>query len=146
MRLEILTVPVADVDRAKAFYVDVLGFNCDHDTVISDAMRVVQLTPPGSACSIAIGVGIGDAPPGSARGLTMVVPDIAAAREKLVGRGLEAGRVTRFGGGIKFVFFKDPDGNAWALQEIAANAHKPDDLDEAKMRELMSEAEAPGQT
>jgi catechol 2,3-dioxygenase-like lactoylglutathione lyase family enzyme len=137
MKLEILTVPVSDVDRAKAFYSGVLGFNCDHDTVISENMRVVQLTPPGSACSIAIGVGIGDAPPGSAQGLTLVVDDIEAARTELVGRGLHAGEVTDFGGGIQFVFFGDPDGNAWALQEIAANAHKPDDLDEARLRQLM---------
>jgi catechol 2,3-dioxygenase-like lactoylglutathione lyase family enzyme len=137
MKLEILTVPVSDVDRAKAFYTGVLGFNCDHDTVISENMRVVQLTPPGSACSIAIGVGIGDAPAGSAQGLTLVVADIEAMRSELVERGLNAGRVTDFGGGIKFVFFKDPDGNAWALQEIAPDAHKPDDLDEARMRELM---------
>ena len=137
MKLEILTVPVTDVDRAKSFYMAVLGFNCDHDTVISENMRAVQLTPPGSACSIAIGIGIGDAPPGSAQGLTLVVPDIEAMRAELVQRGLEAGEITDFGGGIKFVFFKDPDGNGWALQEIAANAHKPDDLDEAKLRELM---------
>jgi catechol 2,3-dioxygenase-like lactoylglutathione lyase family enzyme len=140
MKLEILTVPVADLDRAKAFYTDVLGFNCDHDTVISENMRVVQLTPPGSACSIAIGTGIGEAPPGSAQGLTLVVADIEAMRAELVDRGLQAGEVKDFGGGIKFVFFGDPDENGWALQEIAANAHKPDDLDEAKLRELMGDA------
>lgn len=140
MKLEILTVPVADVNRAKIFYTDFLGFNCDHDTVISENMRVVQLTPPGSACSIAIGTGIGDAPPGSAQGLTLVVADIKEMRAELVDRGLQAGEVKDFGGGIKFVFFEDPDGNRWALQEIAANAHKPDDLDEAKLRELMGDS------
>ena len=116
-KLELIAVPVTDVDRAKAFYVDQVGFNPDHDHRVSDEMRFVQLTPPGSACSIAIGTGIMDTPPGSAQGLQLVVSDADAARAHLVERGVEVGEVQDFPWG-RFVFFKDPDGNGWAVQEI----------------------------
>jgi predicted enzyme related to lactoylglutathione lyase len=118
MKLELISVPVSDVDRAKAFYTEQVGFNADHDHKVSDEMRFVQLTPPGSACSIAIGTAIGDQrSPGSAQGLQMVVQDAAAARAELAGRGVEVSEVQEFPWG-RFVFFQDPDGNGWALQEI----------------------------
>jgi catechol 2,3-dioxygenase-like lactoylglutathione lyase family enzyme len=115
-KLELVAVPVSDVDRAKAFY-EQLGFNADHDHTISDEVRFVQLTPPGSACSIALGKGIVDAEPGSMKGLQMVVSDIEAARAELVERGIEASEVQEFPWG-SFVFFNDPDGNGWAVQAI----------------------------
>ena len=118
-KLELVAVPVTDVDRAKAFYVDQVGFNADHDHRVSDEMRFVQLTPPGSACSIAIGSGIMDTPPGSAQGLQMVVADIEAARAHLVDGGVDVTEIQDFPWG-RFVFFKDPDGNGWAVQEIGA--------------------------
>ena len=117
-KLELVAVPVTDVDRAKAFYVDQVGFNADHDHRVSDEMRFVQLTPPGSACSIAIGTGIMDTEPGSVQGLQLVVADADAARAHLAERGVEVGDVQDFPWG-RFVFFKDPDGNGWAVQEIA---------------------------
>jgi catechol 2,3-dioxygenase-like lactoylglutathione lyase family enzyme len=116
-KLELVAVPVSDVDRAKAFYTEQAGFNADHDHVVSDDLRFVQLTPPGSACSIAIGKGVSDAEPGSVKGLQMVVSDIHAARAELVERGLEVGEVQEFPWG-SFVFFSDPDGNGWAVQQI----------------------------
>jgi predicted enzyme related to lactoylglutathione lyase len=116
-KLELVAVPVSDVDRAKAFYVDQAGFNADHDHRVSDEMRFVQLTPPGSACSIAIGQGIMDTEPGSVQGLQLVVSDIEAARDELTGRGLELGEIQDFPWG-RFLFFSDPDGNGWAVQEI----------------------------
>src|SRR5215218_8528690 len=112
-KLELVAVPVSDVDRAKAFYVDRAGFVADHDHRVSDELRFVQLTPPGSACSIAIGTGVSPAPPGSVQGLQLVVSDIEAARAELAGRGVEVSDVQRFPWGA-FVFFSDPDGNAWA--------------------------------
>jgi catechol 2,3-dioxygenase-like lactoylglutathione lyase family enzyme len=117
MRLELVAVPVSDVDRAKDFYTKKAGFNADHDNVVSDEIRFVQLTPPGSACSIAIGRGLVDAPPGSAKGLQMVVDDIHAARKELAGRGVEVSEVQEFPWG-SFVFFSDPDGNTWAVQQL----------------------------
>ena len=117
MRLEVIQVPVSDVDRAKAFYVDQVGFNADHDHQVSDDMRFVQLTPPGSACSIAIGTGIMETVPGSVQGLQLVVSDADTARAHLVERGVEVGEVQEFPWG-RFVFFRDPDGNGWAVQEI----------------------------
>jgi catechol 2,3-dioxygenase-like lactoylglutathione lyase family enzyme len=122
-RLEVVQVPVADVDRAKAFYVDQLGFEADHDTRISDTMRVVQLTPRGSACSIVIGTGLNKMAPGSIEGLQLVTTDMDAARGELVERGVEVSDVVDMGrpGGetsFKFAHFNDPDGNAWVLQEI----------------------------
>jgi predicted enzyme related to lactoylglutathione lyase len=117
-RLELVQVPVSDVDRAKAFYVEQVGFNADHDHQVSDEMRFVQLTPPGSGCSIAIGTGLGHAmEPGSVEGLQLVVDDADAARDQLVERGVEVGEVQDFPWG-RFVFFADPDGNGWAVQEI----------------------------
>ena len=117
MKLELINVPVADVDRAKAFYTEKAGFNADHDHTVSDDLRFVQLTPPGSACSIAIGTGTTDAEPGSVTGLQLVVSDIEAARDELTGRGLDVGEVQDFPWG-RFVFFADPDGNRWSVQGI----------------------------
>jgi predicted enzyme related to lactoylglutathione lyase len=117
-RLELINVPVSDVDRAKTFYTEQAGFNADHDHRVSDEMRFVQLTPPGSACSIAIGSGIGaDVAPGSVQGLQLVVDDIEAAHSELAGRGVEVTDVQDFPWG-RFVFFSDPDGNGWAVQQI----------------------------
>jgi catechol 2,3-dioxygenase-like lactoylglutathione lyase family enzyme len=116
-KLELVAVPVSDVDRAKAFYTDKAGFNSDYDHQVSDAIRFVQLTPPGSACSIAIGTGLSDAQPGSVQGLQLVVSDINAARSELVERGVDVSEVQDFPWG-RFVFFKDPDGNAWSVQQI----------------------------
>src|ERR1700736_2452208 len=109
-KLELVMVPVSDVDRAKAFYTEKIGFHADHDQRVNDQLRFVQLTPPGSACSIAIGQGITTAAPGSVQGLQMVVADIQAARNHLVERGVEATEVQVFPWG-SFVFFSDPDGN-----------------------------------
>jgi len=116
-KIELITLPVSDVDRAKAFYVEKAGFNADHDHVVSDGLRFVQLTPPGSACSVAIGTGLTDATPGSVQGLQMVVADVRAAREELAGRGMEVSEVQDFPWG-SFVFFADPDGNRWAVQQL----------------------------
>jgi predicted enzyme related to lactoylglutathione lyase len=116
-RLELVQVPVSDVDRAKAFYTEKAGFNADHDHQVSDEIRFVQLTPPGSACSIALGSGLSDTKPGSVQGLQLVVSDINAAREELVERGVEVSEVQVFDWG-SFVFFSDPDGNGWAVQEV----------------------------
>jgi predicted enzyme related to lactoylglutathione lyase len=116
-KLELVAVPVTDVDKAKAFYTEQVGFNADHDHRVSDEVRFVQLTPPGSACSIVIGTGVTDMAPGSQRGLQVVVADAAAARAELIERGVEASEVQDFPWG-KFVYFSDPDGNAWALQQI----------------------------
>ena len=116
-KLELVAVPVSDVDRAMAFYVDQAGFNADHDHRVSDEIRFVQLTPPGSACSIAIGKGVVDTAPGSVQGLQLVVDDIDAAHEDLSSRGIEVSDVQDFPWG-RFVFFDDPDGNGWAVQQI----------------------------
>jgi len=116
-KLELVSVPVTDVDRAKAFYVDQVGFVADHDHRMSDELRFVQLTPPGSACSIAFGVGLSDAAPGSVQGLQLVVDDIQAAHAELEGRGVQVSEVQDFPWG-SFVFFQDPDGNGWAVQQI----------------------------
>jgi catechol 2,3-dioxygenase-like lactoylglutathione lyase family enzyme len=116
-KLELIAVPVTDVDRAKAFYTEKAGFNADHDHVVSDDVRFVQLTPPGSACSIALGKGVTTAVPGSAQGLQLVVADVAAARAELIERGMSVGEVQEFPWG-KFIFFSDPDGNGWAVQQM----------------------------
>lgn len=116
-KLELVAVPVSDVDRAIAFYTKKIGFQLDHDHTISDEIRFVQLTPPGSACSIALGKGIVDTPPGSVQGLQIVVSDVEAARAELVERGLDVGEVQHFPWG-DFVFFQDPDGNGWAIQQL----------------------------
>jgi catechol 2,3-dioxygenase-like lactoylglutathione lyase family enzyme len=117
-KLELVVIPVSDVDRAKAFYTDRVGFHADHDHTVGGEVRFVQLTPPGSACSIAFGTGLGvDAAPGSVRGVQLVVPDIEAARAELVGRGVEVGQIEDHPWG-RFVFFSDPDGNRWSVQAI----------------------------
>ena len=116
-RLELVQVPVSDVNRAKRFYTEQVGFVADHDHQVSDELRFVQLTPPGSACSIAMGTGVGDMEPGTQRGLQLVVPDIDAARAELVERGVEVSEVQVFEWG-SFVFFSDPDGNNWAVQQL----------------------------
>src|ERR1700680_2803869 len=116
-KLELVFIPVTDVDRAKAFYVDQVGFHADHDQQVNHTLRFVQLTPPGSACSIAIGTGITAMEPGSQKGLQVVVEDAQAARDQLVAKGVEATEVDVQPWG-SFVFFHDPDGNAWALQEL----------------------------
>jgi predicted enzyme related to lactoylglutathione lyase len=116
-KLELVALPVSDVDRAKAFYTDRVGFHADHDFTVSDEIRFVQLTPPGSACSIALGRGLVDAPAGSVKGMQMVVPDIRAAHAELTGRGVAVSEVQEFPWG-SFVFFEDPDGNRWAVQQL----------------------------
>jgi catechol 2,3-dioxygenase-like lactoylglutathione lyase family enzyme len=117
MKLELVNVPVADVDRAKAFYTEKAGFNADHDHQVSDELRFVQLTPPGSGCSISIGTGLTDMAPGSIQGLQLVVADIDAAKAEFESRGLDVGEVQDFPWG-RFVFFADPDGNRWSVQGI----------------------------
>ena len=131
--LEVVVVPVSDVDRAKAFYAEQLGFNVDHDTKdakVNGGTRIVQLTPPGSGCSIVLGEGITDLPPGSLKGMQLVVSDIHAARAQLAQRGVDVGEIQVMGANptpqpdpldnVGFVFFSDPDGNEWAVQQISA--------------------------
>ncbi|ONI71012.1 glyoxalase [Actinosynnema sp. ALI-1.44] len=120
-KLELVAVPVSDVDRAKAFYEQV-GFTADHDHVVSEDIRFVQLTPPGSACSIAIGKGLSDAEPGSVKGLQVVVVDIEAAHRVLSERGIEVSEISDMPWG-SFVFFADPDGNSWAVQQVQPRSH-----------------------
>jgi predicted enzyme related to lactoylglutathione lyase len=117
MKLEVVHVPVSDVDRAKAFYTEQIGFNADHDHQVTDELRFVQLTPPGSACSIAIGTGLTQMQPGSIEGLMMVVADVQAARDELMQRGTEVSEIDVQPWG-SFVYFSDPDGNSWALQQL----------------------------
>jgi catechol 2,3-dioxygenase-like lactoylglutathione lyase family enzyme len=116
-KIELVAIPVSDVDRAKTFYTEKAGFHADHDYQVSEGLRFVQLTPPGSACSIAIGEGITEAAPGSVQGMQIVVSDIDAARAELRERGLDVGEAQDFPWG-KFIFFSDPDGNRWAVQQI----------------------------
>jgi catechol 2,3-dioxygenase-like lactoylglutathione lyase family enzyme len=116
-RLELVQVPVSDVDRAKAFYTEKVGFHADHDHQVTDELRFVQLTPPGSGCSIAMGTGLGTMPPGSQQGLQLVVEDVHAARRALAERGVDVSEVQDFPWG-SFVFFRDPDGNGWAVQQL----------------------------
>ncbi|MEU2611694.1 VOC family protein [Micromonospora sp. NPDC007271] len=131
--LEVVVVPVSDVDRAKEFYAERLGFAIDHDTRVGDDVRIVQLTPPGSGCSVVIGRGaVPDMPPGSLKGLQLVVPDLEQARKELVARGVEVSEIQVLGANprpvphpldnVGFVFFTDPDGNAWAVQQISSRA------------------------
>lgn len=120
-KLELVAIPVTDVDRAKRFYVEQVGFHADHDRVVNPELRFVQLTPPGSGCSIAMGQGITDAEPGSVRGMQLVVDDADTAHAELKGRGVEVSDVQEFPWG-RFVFFSDPDGNAWAVQELPQRA------------------------
>src|SRR5215216_468101 len=117
MKLEVVHVPVSDVDRAKAFYTEQIGFNADHDHQVNDELRFVQLTPPGSACSIAIGTGLSKMQPGSIEGLMMVVADVQAARNELMQRGTEVSEIDVQPWG-SFVYFSDPDGNSWVLQQL----------------------------
>jgi catechol 2,3-dioxygenase-like lactoylglutathione lyase family enzyme len=137
-KLELVLVPVSDVDRAKSFYLDKLGFNLDVDHSAGETFRVVQMTPPGSACSISIGTGITDATPGSVRGLHLIVSDIEAAREALLERGLDVGETFHFDSGRRmpgadpqrqdyasFLSFSDPDGNGWVVQEVGSRLSKP---------------------
>jgi predicted enzyme related to lactoylglutathione lyase len=116
-KLELVIIPVSDVDRAKAFYTGKAGFNADHDHTVSEEIRFVQLTPPGSACSIAIGKGLVEGEPGSVKGLQMVVADIEAAHAELVARGMDVSEINDLAWG-RFVFFADPDGNKWAVQQL----------------------------
>ena len=131
--LEVVVVPVTDVDRSKSFYADQVGFHVDHDTKVSDELRVVQLTPPGSGCSIVIGQGLVNMLPGSLRGLQLVVPDIQQAHDELVGRGVEVTDIQAVDGdtdklsqggtaldNVGFIYFDDPDGNGWAVQQISS--------------------------
>ena len=117
MRIELIQVPVSDIDRAKEFYVEKLGFTADHDHQVSDELRFVQLTPPGSACSIALTSGAHQMAPGSIEGLQMVIDDAQTARDELAGRGVDVSDVQEFPWGT-FVFFNDLDGNGWALQAL----------------------------
>ncbi|MER8756153.1 VOC family protein [Mesorhizobium sp. M0976] len=116
-KLELVPVPVSDVDRAIGFYVGKVGFHLDHDHTVSDEIRFVQLTPPGSACSIAMGKGLVDSPPGSIRGLQLVVPDIDEAHRHLAAQGIVVSDIKDFPWG-RFVFFEDPDGNTWSVQQL----------------------------
>jgi len=118
-KIELVAIPVSDVDRAKAFYTEKVGLNANHDHRVSDEVRFVQLTPPGSACSIALGTGISQSQPGSVQGIQIVVSDINAARAELLERGVQVSEVQEFAWG-SFVFFSDPDGNGWAVQQIPA--------------------------
>lgn len=123
MKLELIQVPVTDVDRAKAFYTEKVGFNADHDHRPMEGLRFVQLTPPGSACSIAIGTGLSTMQPGSLQGLQMVVSDVRAVREELAGRGVDISEIDVQPWG-HFAYFSDPDGNSWALQQIPNRSHE----------------------
>jgi catechol 2,3-dioxygenase-like lactoylglutathione lyase family enzyme len=121
MKLEMVPLPVSDVDRARDFYRDKLGFHMDFDSWPSEGVRVVQFTPPGSGCSVAFGVGLGEisqVPPGSVKGLTLVVKDVAQVRDLLIGRGVSISDIVDYGRGIKMAYFSDPDGNSWAIQEV----------------------------
>ena len=122
MRLEVVPIPVSDVDAAKGFYTEKVGFHLDHDVRPSEGMRVVQMTPPGSACSVVIGEGLPIGEPGSVKGVQLVVEDVDAVREALAGRGVAVGEVQQLGPegapGSRFLFFEDPDGNGWAVQEL----------------------------
>jgi catechol 2,3-dioxygenase-like lactoylglutathione lyase family enzyme len=127
-KIELVGIPVTDVDRAKAFYVDQVGFNADHDHQVHEGLRFVQLTPPGSACSIVMGVGVTEMPPGSQKGVQIVVADVEAARQQLRSRGVDASEVDEQPWG-SFVRFSDPDGNTWVLQQLpprSAGSQQPD--------------------
>ncbi|MGI8999145.1 MAG: VOC family protein [Candidatus Limnocylindria bacterium] len=117
MKIELVAIPVTDVDRAKAFYVDQVGFNADHDQQVNPELRFVQLTPLGSACSIYMGIGLTEMAPGSQKGLQVVVEDVAAVREQLMSRGVETGEVDVQSWG-SFIYFSDPDGNTWSVQQL----------------------------
>jgi catechol 2,3-dioxygenase-like lactoylglutathione lyase family enzyme len=121
MKLELVPIPVSDIERAKAFYVDKVGFHLDHDTQPGNGMHIIQLTPPGSGCSILLSKGLGevsDMQPGSVKGLHLVVKDVASTRDLLISRGVEMGDIVVYPRGIKYAGFSDPDSNSWTLQEI----------------------------
>jgi catechol 2,3-dioxygenase-like lactoylglutathione lyase family enzyme len=122
LKIEVVPIPVSDVDDAKAFYTEKVGFNLDHDMHPNDSMRVVQMTPPGSSCSVVIGEGLPLGDPGSVKGVQLVVEDVDTVREELAGRGVAVGEVQQLGPegspGSRFCFFEDPDGNGWAVQEL----------------------------
>jgi catechol 2,3-dioxygenase-like lactoylglutathione lyase family enzyme len=124
-KLELVPIPVSDIDAAKQFYIEKLGFTLDHDVTTSPQFRVVQLTPPGSACSICFGRGVVKTAPGSVQGLHLAVTDIHAARAQLVERGVQASEIRELGKGVFFVFFSDPDGNSWAVQHVSPDARRP---------------------
>ena len=117
MRLELVPLPTTDVERSKAFYVDRVGFNLDHDIVPGNGMRIVQLTPPGSSCSIVVGVGLSDPHAGRGRGLHLAADALASIRDRLLDKNVDVSEMSEMGG-VKYAFFSDPDGNSWALQEI----------------------------
>ena len=119
MRLELVPLPSTDVDRSKAFYIDQVGFHLDHDVEPGNGMRVIQLTPPGSACSIVIGVGISDPQGAPVQGLHLVVDDLDAVRRTLLGNGVQVSEVSDMGGGVRYAYFSDPADNSWALQQIS---------------------------
>jgi predicted enzyme related to lactoylglutathione lyase len=124
MKLELIPIPVSDLERAKAFYIDKIGFNLDHDVQPGETMRIIQLTPQGSTCSILIGTGMGEISemqPGTIKGLHLVVKDIRKVRDALIERGVEMGELIEYPDGIKYAGFSDPDGNSWVLQEIPDN-------------------------
>ncbi len=124
MKLELVPVPVTDVEHSKSFYVDVVGFKLDHDIEPGNGMRIIQLTPPGSACSIVIGTGMGNmSKPGSVQNLHLVVADITAARQQLTIRGLDISEIQDMGG-VQYAYFSDPDGNSWALQQIGTPSQR----------------------
>jgi catechol 2,3-dioxygenase-like lactoylglutathione lyase family enzyme len=127
LKLEVVPIPVSDVDAAKAFYTEQVGFNLDHDTRPNESMRVVQMTPPGSACSVVIGEGMPLGEPGSVKGVQLVVEDIEAVREALLDHGVAVGEVQQLGPegapGSRFCFFNDPDGNGWSVQELKRETH-----------------------
>lgn len=125
MRLELVPLSTVDVDRSKAFYIDQVGFSLDHDVEPGNGMRVVQLTPPGSACSIVIGVGISDPTSAPVKRLHLVVDDLDAVRGTLLENGVEVSEISDMGGGVRYAYFSDPDGNSWALQQISFSADRP---------------------
>jgi catechol 2,3-dioxygenase-like lactoylglutathione lyase family enzyme len=140
LRLEVVQVPVSDVDRAKRFYTEKVGFHADHDTRLNDAVRVVQLTPPGSACSIVIGSGLSEMKPGCFEGLQLTVTDMDQVRGELVGRGVDVSDVKVLGRpgrpGFRHAYFHDPDGNGWALQEIPAHDQRRQAIGPGGLRAL----------
>ena len=125
MRLELVPLPTSDVDRSKAFYLDQVGFILDHDVEPGNGMRVVQMTPPGSACSIVVGVGISDPTAAPVHGLHLVVDDLEAVQGALRGKGVDVSDISDMGGGVRYAYFRDPDGNSWALQQISGSASLP---------------------
>jgi catechol 2,3-dioxygenase-like lactoylglutathione lyase family enzyme len=146
LKLEVVPMPVSDVDAAKAFYTEKVGFELDHDVRPTEGMRVVQMTPPGSACSVVIGEGLPLGEPGSVKGVQLVVEDIDAMREALSERGVEVGEIQQIGPegapGSRFLFFDDPDGNGWAVQELKREKDEKDEEDEKDEKDEEDEEES----